>query len=184
MVAQQDCDLSLGMKKRKNVAQRDGGTAERTSYEHHSSSSNSSSEGMMLEEEHGTELLLVRTDSVEELQQLKKKAESSIQSYSYPRSLLEHEKELEDTERNITLDHLIKSSLELDDTAKKKIELIKSIGSKRFAMELIEMLESASKCIEQNANLLKVIRHHLGLVSDARQPLQEGQELVRSDVPK
>jgi hypothetical protein len=175
----------LGIKRRKN-AQRDDEKAENTSYEHHSSTSSSSSnKEMMLEEEHGTELLLVRTDAVEEEQQRqKKKGESPIRFYSYPRSLLEHEKQLEDTERNVTLDHLIKSSLELDDTARKKIELIKSIGSKRFAMELIELLESASKCIEQNANLLKVIRHHLGLVMDTKQPLQEGLELGSSDLPK
>jgi hypothetical protein len=161
------------MKRRKSGQRnvKDGEDRQNNSSYEHSSSSNSS-EGMILDEEHGTELLLVRTESVEEQEQ--KKESSPIQIYNYPRYLLEHEKQLQDDARSVTLDHLIKSSLELDDTAKKKIELIKSIGSKRFAMELIELLESASKCIEQNANLLKIIRHHLGIVTDAKQPIQDG----------
>jgi hypothetical protein len=110
-------------------------------------------------EEHGSEVLLIKTNlSTEQFPE-------SIKETRYSRSFIQHQKRLEESQSNVTLDHLLKSSLDLDDTAKKKIEEVRAIGSKRFASDLIELLESASKAVEQNANLLRILRHHLGLGS-------------------
>lgn len=110
-------------------------------------------------EEHGTAVLLATKTS-------------SQGEYS---SLAEHHRQLEQSERSVTMDHLLRSSLDLDDAAKKHIEQILAIGSKRFARELVELLESASRCVEQNANLLKILRHHLNLSPDSP-PSKESSE--------
>jgi hypothetical protein len=123
-------------------------------------------------EEHGSEVLLIKTDlSTEQFPE-------SIKETRYSRSFIQHQKRLEESRSNVTVDHLLKSSLDLDDTAKKKIEQIRAIGSKRFASDLIELLESASKAVEQNANLLRILRHHLGLGSNPPPPslAETGQE--------
>ena len=63
--------------------------------------------------------------------------------------------------KGVSLEHIIRTSLDLDEVAQKNIRNLLAIGSKRFARELLEMLESASRAIEQNANLLRILRHHL-----------------------
>jgi hypothetical protein len=113
-------------------------------------------------QEHGTEVLLIKSDLSTE------RFPNSIKESRYSRSFIENQRRLEQSQNNVTLDHLLKSSIDLDDTAKKKIEQIRAIGSKRFANDLIELLESASKAIEQNANLLRILRHHLGLGSHSQ----------------
>jgi hypothetical protein len=118
-------------------------------------------------EENGTEVLLVKSEASQE------KFPESLKQSRYSKSFVENQKRLEESQSNVTLDHLLKSSLDLDESARKKIEQVKAIGSRRFASELIELLESASKCVEQNANLLHILRHHLGLGSNAAK--SEGQ---------
>jgi hypothetical protein len=115
-------------------------------------------------EENGTEVLLIKTDLSRE------QFPDSIKESRYSRSFLQHQKRLEESQSNVTVDHLLKSSLDLDDAARKNIDEVRAIGSKRFASDLIELLESASKAIEQNANLLKILRHHLGLGSQSPSP--------------
>lgn len=128
-------------------------------------------------EEHGTEVLLIRSDLSRE------QFPDSIKESRYSRSFIQHQKRLEESQSNVTVDHLLKSSLDLDDTAKKKIEQVRAIGSKRFASDLIELLESASKAIEQNANLLKILRHHLGLGSHSSSPQRNDTEPVDQNTP-
>jgi phosphatidate phosphatase PAH1 len=130
----------------------------------HSSANSSSSSSFdqthtAVIEENGTEVLLIRSDLSKE------HFPDSIKESRYSRSFIENQKRLEESQSNVTVEHLLKSSLDLDDAAKKKIEQVLGIGSKRFARELIELLESASRAVEQNANLLRILRHHLGLGS-------------------
>ncbi|MDG7001747.1 MAG: hypothetical protein JRN15_21845 [Nitrososphaerota archaeon] len=99
-------------------------------------------------EEHGEILLTVKRENAER---------------EYSKQFYEHQKRLEEMERSVTVEHLLSSSLDLDDAAKKHIDQILAIGSKRFARELVELLESASRCVEQNANLLKILKHHLNV---------------------
>ncbi len=149
---------NLRDKRRKNEHETSGSEAKRDEgKEKRVSQSDQASGNTVVVQEHGAEVLLIRTDlSTEQFP-------DSIKESRYSRSFIEHQKRLEETQCNVTVDHLLKSSLELDDTAKKKIEQLLTIGSKRFANDLVELLDSASKAIEQNANLLKILRHHLGL---------------------
>lgn len=151
----------MGTRRRKNSQE------SRESNEKREEKPNGYDGNLALVEEHGTEVLLVKAESSPE------QFPESLKQSRYSKSFVENQKRLEESQSNVTLDHLLKSSIDLDDSAKKKIDQIKAIGSRRFASELIELLESASKCIEQNANLLHILRHHLGLGSNAMQ--SEGQ---------
>ena len=131
------------------------------SQENESSSEGSHDQKPVVVKENGSEVLLIRAESAEEIPE-------SLKQSRYSKTFVENQKRLEESQSNVTLEHLLKSSIDLDDTAKKKIEQVKAIGSKRFASELIELLESASKCVEQNANLLNILRHHLGLGSSSQ----------------
>ena len=134
-----------------------GKTANANENNNHASYEQSRPSGTVIVEEHGTEVLLVRSEPATD------QFPESIKQSRYSRSFIQHQKRLEESQSNVTLDHLLQSSLDLDSVAKKKIDEVRAIGSKRFASELIELLESASRCVEQNANLLHILRHHLGL---------------------
>jgi len=152
----------LGVRRRKSEPK--SGSERKKSEDQRTSSSSFDQSHTAVVEEHGTEVLLIRSDLSRE------QFPDSIKESRYSRSFIQHQKRLEESQSNVTVDHLLKSSLDLDDTAKKKIEQVRAIGSKRFASDLIELLESASKAIEQNANLLKILRHHLGLGSHSSSP--------------
>jgi hypothetical protein len=148
----------LRVKRRKNDNEKSA-EAKKNQDNNISSSGHSRTGKTVVVHEHGTEVLLIRADlSTEQFPE-------SIKESRYSTSFIEHQKRLEKSQSNVTVDHLLRSSLDLDDTAKKKIEEVRAIGSKRFASDLIELLEAASKAIEQNANLISILRHHLGLGS-------------------
>ncbi|MDH2900544.1 MAG: hypothetical protein PXY39_06190 [archaeon] len=152
----------MGVRRRKSEPK--SGSERKKGEDQRTSSSSFDKSHTAVVEEHGTEVLLIRSDLSRE------QFPDSIKESRYSRSFIQHQKRLEESQSNVTVDHLLKSSLDLDDTAKKKIEQVRAIGSKRFASDLIELLESASKAIEQNANLLKILRHHLGLGSHSSSP--------------
>ena len=153
----------MGVRRRKSES-KSGSERKKDEDQRTSTSSSFDQSHTAVVEEHGTEVLLIRSDLSRE------QFPDSIKESRYSRSFIQHQKRLEESQSNVTVDHLLKSSLDLDDTAKKKIEQVRAIGSKRFASDLIELLESASKAIEQNANLLKILRHHLGLGSHPSSP--------------
>jgi hypothetical protein len=66
----------------------------------------------------------------------------------------------------ISLDHIVKTSIELDEMAMKKIELLLALGSRRLAQDFKELLEEAFRAVDQNANLLRILRHKMGTSKD------------------
>lgn len=66
----------------------------------------------------------------------------------------------------ISLDHIVKTSIELDEVAMKKIELLLALGSRRLAQDFKELLEEAFRAVDQNANLLRILRHKMGTSRD------------------
>ena len=73
--------------------------------------------------------------------------------------------DLPETDR-LSFDHILKTSIELDDVAKRNIEQLLAIGSRRLAQDFKDMLDCAYRAVEQNANLLRVLRHHMGTSKD------------------
>ncbi len=71
-------------------------------------------------------------------------------------------REEEQSRSGMTFDHMLRTSIDLDEVAKRYIERIINIGSRRLAKDLLDLLEATSKAIEQNANLLRILRQHLG----------------------
>ena len=131
----------MGVRRRKSEP-KSGSERKKDEDQRASSSSSFDQSHTAVVEEHGTEVLLIRSDLSRE------QFPDSIKESRYSRSFIQHQKRLEESQSNVTVDHLLKSSLDLDDMAKKKIEQVRAIGSKRFASDLIELLESASKAIE------------------------------------
>lgn len=70
-----------------------------------------------------------------------------------------------ETDRH-SFDHLLRTSIELDEVAKRNIEQLLALGSKRLAQDFKDMLELAARAVEQNANLLRILRHQLGTAKD------------------
>ncbi len=66
----------------------------------------------------------------------------------------------------LSFDHILKTSIELDEVAKRKIEQLLALGSKRLAQDFKEMLNDSVRAVEQNANLLRILRHKLGTEKD------------------
>lgn len=66
----------------------------------------------------------------------------------------------------ISLDHIVQTSIELDEVAMKKIELLLALGSRRLAQDFKELLEEAFRAVDQNANLLRILRHKMGTSRD------------------
>ncbi|HZW57396.1 MAG TPA: hypothetical protein VFF30_13995 [Nitrososphaerales archaeon] len=66
----------------------------------------------------------------------------------------------------LSFDHILKTSIELDDVAKRNIEQLLALGSNRLAQDFKDILDAAYRAVEQNANLLSVLRHHLGTSQD------------------
>jgi hypothetical protein len=62
----------------------------------------------------------------------------------------------------ITLEHILRTALDLDNVAKSQIEKVLSTGSRKLADDLKETAECALRAIEQNANLLRIIRTQMG----------------------
>ncbi len=73
----------------------------------------------------------------------------------------EHEEEVGGVSTSLSYDHILKTSIDLDDIACRNLEEAISSRSARLGYEVREKLISASKAVEQNANLLRILRHLL-----------------------
>jgi hypothetical protein len=71
------------------------------------------------------------------------------------------EEEVGGVSTSLSYDHILKTSIDLDDIACRNLEEAISSRSARLGYEVREKLISASKAVEQNANLLRILRHLL-----------------------
>ena len=70
------------------------------------------------------------------------------------------------SDNRITLGQILQNSIDLDGVAKRNIEQLLALGSKRLAQDFIELLNNAVDAIDQNANLLGILRYQLGISNE------------------
>jgi hypothetical protein len=64
----------------------------------------------------------------------------------------------EESSQTHSLDRLLETSIDLDEAAKRDVQKILAIGPKRFAREIAVLLDSVYNAVEQNSNLLRILR--------------------------